>query len=93
VNALKNISRFVAAVFGVAFGLLALGVPVGLLSICYEGGCTDRRQEHWAFNMAALGFIAFALCLSALIIAAALFFYARHGAFRTSQPQPSRQHK
>jgi hypothetical protein len=85
-NILKNILRFVTAILGTAFVLLALAVPVGVLSVCYEGGCTDTRQEHWFLNIAGLAFIAFALCLSSLIIAAVLFFYARHGALRTNKP-------
>jgi hypothetical protein len=80
---LNYLGRLVAAVLGAGCVLLALAVPIGLISVCYEGGCTDARQEHWLRNLLALGFMGFALCLTS-VIGAALFVYARHGKLRTS---------
>jgi len=78
---LKYILRFIAAILGAVGVFFALAVPIGIISICWEGGCTNTQQEHWLRDLLALGFIGFALCVSSLVIAAALFSFARYGAF------------
>jgi len=85
---MKNFLRFIAALLGAVSVLLGLGVPIGLLSLCYEG-CIDTSQRHWFFNIAALAFIALALCVSCFILSAALFFYARYGALRIDKGRRS----
>lgn len=81
--------RFIAAMLGAACVVVALAVPLGIISICYEGGCTNRTQEHWLRDLIGLGFLGIVLCLGSLIAAAVLFFYARHGALRAPQSDSS----